>query len=60
MRARRMRTICRMKIISLLHVVLAQAFYRWAMREINPLHPDVPRIMLRQQELSEKMQRMWA
>ena len=60
MRRRRMRTIRPMKIISLLHMSLAQAFYRWAMREINPLHPDVPRIMLRQRELSEKMQRIWA
>jgi hypothetical protein len=49
-----------MKILSLLHLVLAQAFYRWAMREISPLHPDVPRIMLRQQELSERARRIWA
>jgi hypothetical protein len=49
-----------MKIINLLHVVVARAFYDWAMREINPLHPDVPRIMLRQQELSEKYRRIWA
>ena len=47
------------KIISLLHVVLAQAFYRWAMREINPMHPDVPKIMLRQQQLAEKYRRIW-
>jgi len=49
-----------MKVLYLLHVVLAQAFYRWAMREISPLHPDVPRIMLRQQELDERMRRIWA
>jgi hypothetical protein len=49
-----------MKIINLLHVVLAQAFYRWAMREINPMHPDVPKIMLRQQQLNEKYRRIWA
>jgi hypothetical protein len=54
------RTIAAMKIINLLHVVVAQAFYRWAMREINPMHPDVPRIMLRQQELAEKYRRIWA
>jgi hypothetical protein len=52
--------ISRMKIISLLHVVIAQAFYRWAMKEINPMHPDVPRIMLRQQQLAEKYRRIWA
>jgi hypothetical protein len=49
-----------MKVISLLHVVVAQAFYRWAMREINPMHPDVPKIMLRQQELEEKHRQIWA
>lgn len=49
-----------MKVLHLLHVVAAQAFYRWAMSEINPLHPDVPRIMLRQQELDEKWRRIWA
>jgi hypothetical protein len=49
-----------MKILSLIHVMAAQAFYRWAMREINPLHPDLPRIMLRQQELSDKARRMFA
>jgi hypothetical protein len=48
-----------MKIITLLHVTLAQAFYRWAMREIDPMHPDVPRIMLRQQELSDRAQRLF-
>lgn len=53
-------TIQVMKILNLLHVVVAQAFYKWAMREINPMHPDVPRIMLRQQELSEKYRRIWA
>ena len=49
-----------MKILKLLHVVLAQSFYRWAMREINPMHPDVPRIVRRQQELAEKYRRIWA
>jgi hypothetical protein len=53
-------TIAVMKIISLLHVVVAEAFYKWAMKEINPMHPDVPRIMLRQQELAEKHRRIWA
>ncbi|MDB5751508.1 MAG: hypothetical protein JWP65_1929 [Ramlibacter sp.] len=52
--------IADMKIINLLYLVTAQAFYKWAMREINPLHPDVPRIMLRQQELSEQFRRISA
>lgn len=53
-------TIRRMKILNLIHVMVAQAFYSWAMREINPLHPDLPRIMLRQKELADKAQRMFA
>jgi hypothetical protein len=48
-----------MKNRELLHVMVAQAFYRWAMREINPMHPDVPKIMLRQQQLAEKYRRVW-
>ena len=53
-------TIAGMKVLDLLHVVVAQAFYRWAMKEINPMHPDVPKIMLRQQQLAEKYRRIWA
>jgi hypothetical protein len=49
-----------MKILDFIHVTLAQAFYGWAMSEINPMHPDVPRIMLRQSELADKAQRMFA
>lgn len=52
--------ICCMKILNLIHVMVAQAFYSWAMREINPLHPDLPRIMLRQKELADKAQRVFA
>jgi hypothetical protein len=53
-------TMTPMKILHLLHVVCAQAFYRWAMNEISPMHPDVPKIMLRQQQLAEKYRRIWA
>jgi hypothetical protein len=49
-----------MKILSLIHLLIAQAFYRWAMREINPLHPDLPRIMLRQNELADKAKRIFS
>jgi len=48
-----------MKILNLLHVVCAQAFYRWAMKEISPMHPDVPKIMVRQHQLAEKYRRVW-
>jgi hypothetical protein len=57
---RAVRIIRRMKILTLLHVTLAQAFYKWAMKEIDPTHPDVPRIMLRQKELSDKQRQLFA
>ena len=49
-----------MKVLSLIHVMVAQAFYSWALREINPMHPDLPRIMMRKQELADKQQRIFA
>ena len=49
-----------MKILNLIHVMTAQAFYSWAMREIDPMHPDVPRIMMRQLELADKATRVFA
>jgi hypothetical protein len=49
-----------MKILNLIHVMVAQAFYNWAAREINPLHPDLPRIMARQMELSDKAHRVFS
>jgi len=49
-----------MKILNLIHVMIALAFYRWALREINPMHPDLPRIMLRQLELADKARRIFA
>ena len=49
-----------MKIMKLLYLACAQAFYRWAMREIDPMHPDVCKIVLRQHELALKERRMWS
>jgi hypothetical protein len=54
------RTIHDMKILNFIHVMVARAFYSWAMKEINPMHPDVPRIMQRQRELEDKAQRIFA
>lgn len=48
-----------MKILDLIHVMIASAFYRWAMSEINPLHPDVPRIVLRQKQLADKASKIF-
>ena len=57
---RRLRIIRDMKILNFIHVSVARAFYSWAMKEINPMHPDVPRIMQRQRELEDKAQRIFA
>ncbi|WP_290906316.1 hypothetical protein [Aquabacterium sp.] len=47
-----------MKVLHLLHAWIGGAFYRWAMREINPLHPDVPDILVRQRRLQDKAERL--
>ena len=59
-RRREVLTIGDMKILNFIHVMVARSFYSWAMKEINPMHPDVPRIMQRQRELEDKAQRIFA
>ena len=49
-----------MKVLDLIHVMVAQAFYSWAMREIDPLHPDVPWILRRQSELADKARKIFS
>ena len=49
-----------MKILNFIHVTVAQAFYRWALSEIDPMHPDLPRIVRRQRELADKANSMFA
>jgi hypothetical protein len=48
------------KILHLLHATIASGFYAWAMREIDPLHVDVPKIILRQRELADKLEKLYA
>jgi hypothetical protein len=57
-RAARNGTMGDMKILNLLHLTFAQMFYRWALSEIDPLHPDVPRLLLKQQELQDRARRV--
>jgi hypothetical protein len=45
-------------ILRLLHLKLADWFYRWAMSEINPMHPDVPKIMQRQVQINEALAKL--
>ena len=46
-----------MKILNLIHIMIAQAFYKWALAEINPLHPDVTSVFQRRHEQEEKTRR---
>jgi hypothetical protein len=47
-----------MNILRLMHVLVAQAFCRWALREIDPLDPDLPRLVLREHELADEARRL--
>lgn len=49
-----------MDILNLVYVMTARAFYDWALREIDPLHPDLPRLVLRQHELDERTRKFFA
>lgn len=44
-----------MKILRLIRYMIASEFYSWALREINPLHPDMPRIVLRKREIDDQL-----
>jgi hypothetical protein len=47
------------EILNLVYVMTARAFYDWALREIDPLHPDVPRLVMRQHELDERARKLF-
>lgn len=49
-----------MKVLRLLHLTIAGAFYRWAMAEIDPLHPDLPRILVRQSQIRDQTKDLFA
>jgi hypothetical protein len=49
-----------MKILRFIHLTFAQAYYGWAIREINPLHPDVPKLVMRRQELADQARGMFS
>ncbi len=39
--------------------MIANAFYAWALREINPLHCDVPTIILRKHAHEERLKKFY-
>lgn len=49
-----------MKILHLIQVTVAQAFYGWALREIDPMHPDLPQLVMKRQQLADEAKRMFA
>lgn len=48
-----------MKILHIIEVTFAQAFYDWALREIDPMHPDVPQLVMKRQRLADEAKRMF-
>lgn len=49
-----------MKIIKFIHLTFAQAFYGWALREIDPLHPDLPSLVLKRHNLADEARKLFA
>lgn len=47
-----------MKVIRLAWLLWAKFWYAWAMREIDRLHPDVPKILRKQIEIEDKLKRI--
>lgn len=47
-----------MKVIELFYLACARAFYRWALAEIPPTHPDVTWIVIRRRELDARYRRL--
>lgn len=48
-----------MHILDLMYVMARRAFYHWALREIDPLHPDVPSLLVRQSEFDERARELF-
>lgn len=50
-----------MKIIRFIYLMVADAYYGWAMRErLSGTHPDLPRAILRRNEIQHQLRRMFA
>ena len=48
-----------MEVLRLVYLTTVRAFYNWALREIDPLHPDVPKLVLRQHELNDRARHLF-
>lgn len=49
-----------MKIYRFIRANILLAWYGWAEREINKLHPDLPGIVMKQHALREELARIFA
>jgi hypothetical protein len=49
-----------MKVLRLIRNILSQGYYKWALREVSPLHPDVPHITVRIRDLEDEARRIFA
>lgn len=47
-----------MKILKFIYLTAAQAYYNRACAH-DPLHPDLPKIVLKRKELEDEARRMW-
>lgn len=48
-----------MKVLQLLYLACARAFYQWALAEIHPTHPDIPQILMRHRELDSRYRQLF-
>jgi hypothetical protein len=48
-----------MKVLNFIRISLSLMYYTVAMREINPLHKDVPAILVRQRDLQDQLANLW-
>ena len=47
-----------MKVIQLLYLTCARAYYGWALREIDPMSEDVPDLVVRLHDLAVQQRRL--
>lgn len=48
-----------MKIVKLLYLAIARRYYRLACAD-KPMHPDIPKIVIRRVELADATRKLWA
>lgn len=49
-----------MKILEMVYAMLARGFYRQALREIDPMHPDVGKLVIRERHHNDTLKRIFS